>query len=75
MLVVLGVVVVFLLVLFMAMYVMEYPIFSSLKETFDNVVHGTDSDFYPSKTFTGSKPGYVFMSGEKGQGYYKDIHK
>ena len=72
MIVVLGVVVVFLLLLVMAMYMMECPIFSSFKETFDNVVHGTDSDFYPSKTFTGSKPGYVFMSGEKGQGYYKD---
>lgn len=63
--------VVFLL-LFIALYVMKDTIFSSVKETYDNMVHGTDSDFYPSKTFTGSKPGYVFMSGEKGQGYYKD---
>ena len=51
---------------------MKDTIFSSLKETFDNMVHGSDNDFYPSKTFTGSKPGYVFMSGDKGQGYYKD---
>jgi hypothetical protein len=68
MFVVLTLVVIFI-ILFMVMYVMEYPIFSSLKETFNN------TDFYPSKTFTGSKPGYVFMSGEKGQGYYKDKHK
>lgn len=76
MFVVLGVVVVvLLLLLFVSMYVMKYTIFPSLKETFDNMVHGTDSDFYPSKTFTDSKPGYVFMSGDKGQGYYKDLHK
>ena len=66
------VVVVVFLILFMVLYVMKDTIFSSVKETYDNMVHGTDIDFYPSKTFTGSKTGYVFMSGEKGQGYYKD---
>mgnify|MGYP006081821829 CR=1 FL=1 len=66
-----ALVLVFLL-LFIALYVMKDTIFSSVKETYDNMVQGVDSDFYPSKTFTGSKPGYVFMSGEKGQGYYKD---
>jgi len=66
MFVVIGVVVVLLLLLFMVLYVMKDTIFSSLKETFNN------TDFYPSKTFTGSKPGYVFMSSDKGLGYYKD---
>ena len=71
MFVVLTLLVIFI-ILFMVLYVMKDTIFSSLKETFDYMVHGSDNDFYPSKTFTGSKPGYVFMSGDKGQGYYKD---
>lgn len=29
-------------------------------------------DFQPSQRFTGSRPGYVFKLGPKGQGYYKD---
>ncbi len=31
--------------------------------------------FIKSDTFTGSKPGWVFMSGEKGLGYYLDVKK
>jgi hypothetical protein len=32
----------------------------------------TDSDFIPSKSYTGSKPGYVFKRGSQGVGYYID---
>lgn len=44
---------------------------SSVDDTLDRIVIG-DSDFIPSASWTGSKPGYYFASGSKGIGYYLD---
>ena len=60
------------------MYFMKDTLFPSKQVTFDPVVTektiGKDSDdFFPSKTFTGAKPGFVFKRGDLGQGYYKDV--
>ena len=65
-----------LIVLLIGLYMMKDKLFPTKQVTFDPVVTkktvGKDSDFYPSKTFTGAKPGYVFKRGDKGQGYYRD---
>ena len=63
------------------MYFMKDTLFPSKQVTFDPVVtektvhtdgKDSDDDFFPSKTFTGRKPGYVFTLRDEGQGYYKD---
>ena len=69
-----------LLVLLFGLYIMKDILFPPKQVTFDPVVtektvhtdgKGSD-DFFPSKTFTGRKPGYVFKRGDLGQGYYRD---
>ena len=41
--------------------------------SFDPIIKTADNkDFISSNTFTGTKSGYVFKTGEKGLGYYKD---
>ena len=60
------------------MYFMKDTLFPSKQVTFDPVVTEKEvitkdsDDFFPSKTFTGAKPGYVFKRGDLGQGYYID---
>ena len=60
------------------MYFMKDTLFPSKQVTFDPVVTEKEvitkdsDDFFPSKTFTGAKPGYVFKLGDQGQGYYID---
>ena len=63
---------------------MKDTLFPPKQVTFDPVVIektvitektiGTDSDYYlyPSKTFTGAKPGYTFTLRDEGSGYYRD---
>ena len=69
-----------LLVLLFGLYIMKDILFPPKQVSFDPVVtektvntagKGSD-DFFPSKTFTGRKPGYVFKRGDLGQGYYRD---
>jgi hypothetical protein len=31
-----------------------------------------DAEFVPSAAFTGARPGYVFTTGARGVGYYRD---
>ena len=56
------------------LYVMKDTIFPVKHVQFNPVVNtiDSDSDFIPSETFTGKKPGYVFKTDEQGLGYYKD---
>ena len=60
------------------MYFMKDTIFQKKQVTFDpvvtekTVITKDSGDFFPSKTFTGAKPGYVFTLGDQGQGYYID---
>ena len=61
------------------MYFMKDTLFPPPKKvTFDPVVtekavdKDSDDYFFPSKTFTGRKPGYVFTLRDEGQGYYRD---
>ena len=57
------------------LYVMKDTIFPVKHVQFNPVVKTIDSesDFIPSETFTGKKPGYLFKLGGNGQGYYKEV--
>ena len=66
-----------ILVVLLGLYLIKDKIFPPKQVTFDPVVIEKEvdedsDDFFPSKTFTGRKPGYVFKRGDLGQGYYKD---
>ena len=67
-----------ILVVLLGLYLIKDKIFPPKQVTFDPVVIEKEvitkdsDDFFPSKTFTGAKPGYVFKRGDLGQGYYID---